>query len=97
MLSNAVTELKSRQAEIAATIKGLEKESRQIAKAIAALSQLGGAGKGRAKAGKPAGKRKKMSRLGRLRIKLGSLNRYGKKAAAKKLAARIAALEAKAK
>ncbi len=36
-----------------------------------------------------------MSPLGRLRIKLGALNRFGKKEEAKKVAARIAALEAK--
>jgi len=41
-------------------------------------------------------KRRKMSRLGKLRIKLGALNRYGKKEEAKQLAARIAELEAQA-
>ena len=35
-----------------------------------------------------------MSPLGRLKIKLGALNRYGKTAAAKKVKAQIAALEA---
>ena len=44
-------------------------------------------------AAKPATK-KKMSPLGRLKIKLGALNRYGKTAAAKKVKAQIAALEA---
>ena len=45
---------------------------------------------------KPAKKKqKKMSPLGRLKIKLGSLNRYGKTAEAKKVKAQIAALEAK--
>ena len=43
---------------------------------------------------KPA-KKKKMSPLGKLKIKLGSLNRYGKTAEAKKVKAQIAALEAK--
>ncbi len=41
-------------------------------------------------------KRRKMSLLGKLRIKLGALNRYGKKEEAKQLAARIAELEAQA-
>ena len=45
-------------------------------------------------AAKPA-KKKKMSPLGKLKIKLGSLNRYGKTAEAKKVKAQIAALEAK--
>lgn len=45
---------------------------------------------------KPAQKKQKpMSPLGKLRIKLGALNRYGKKAEAKKVQAQIAALEAK--
>jgi len=44
-------------------------------------------------AAKPA-KKKKMSPLGKLKIKLGSLNRYGKTAEAKKVKAQIAALEA---
>ena len=46
---------------------------------------------------KPAktAKKKKMSPLGRLKIKLGSLNRYGKTAEAQKVKAQIAALEAK--
>jgi hypothetical protein len=49
-------------------------------------------------AAKPAKKKQKaMSPLGKLRIKLGSLNRYGKKAEAKKVQAQIAALEAKSK
>jgi len=43
---------------------------------------------------KPA-KKKKMSPLGKLKIKLGALNRYGKTAEAKKVKAQIAALEAK--
>jgi|GEM_PF-1194518 len=43
---------------------------------------------------KPAPK-KKMSPLGKLKIKLGALNRYGKTAEAKKVKAQIAALEAK--
>jgi len=43
---------------------------------------------------KPAPK-KKMSPLGKLKIKLGALNRYGKTAEAKKVLAQIAALEAK--
>ena len=42
----------------------------------------------------PAKKRKKMSPLGKLKIKLGSLNRYGKTAEAKKVRAQIAALQA---
>ena len=42
-----------------------------------------------------AAKKKKMSPLGKLKIKLGSLNRYGKTAEAKKVKAQIAALEAK--
>jgi len=42
---------------------------------------------------KPA-KKKKMSPLGKLKIKLGALNRYGKIAEAKKVKAQIAALEA---
>ena len=47
-------------------------------------------------AGTPAAtKKKKMSPLGRLKIKLGSLNRYGKTAEAKKVKAQIAALEGK--
>jgi len=48
-------------------------------------------------AAKPAkaAKKKKMSPLGKLKIKLGSLNRYGKTAEAKKVKAQIAALEAK--
>lgn len=47
-------------------------------------------------AAKPAKKKqKKMSPLGRLKIKLGSLNRYGKTAEAKQVKAQIAALEAK--
>ena len=45
---------------------------------------------------KPAKKKQKaMSPLGKLRIKLGALNRYGKKAEAKKVQAQITALEAK--
>jgi hypothetical protein len=40
-------------------------------------------------------KQKPMSPLGKLRIKLGALNRYGKKDEAKQVAAKIAALEAK--
>ena len=43
---------------------------------------------------KPA-KKKKMSPLGKLKIKLGSLNRYGKTAEAKQVKAQIAALEGK--
>ena len=43
----------------------------------------------------PAKKQKKMSPLGRLKIKLGSLNRYGKTAEAKQVKAQIAALLAK--
>jgi len=39
--------------------------------------------------------KKKMSPLGKLKIKLGALNRYGKTAEAKKVKAQIAALEAK--
>lgn len=39
-------------------------------------------------------KQKKMSPLGKLKIKLGSLNRYGKTAEAKKVKAQIAALAA---
>ena len=46
-------------------------------------------------AAKSAAKRKKMSPLGKLKIKLGSLNRYGKTAEAKKVKALIAALEGK--
>ena len=48
-------------------------------------------------AAKPAkaAKKKKMSPLGKLKIKLGSLNRYGKTAEAKKVKAQIAALEGK--
>jgi len=42
-----------------------------------------------------ATKKKKMSPLGRLKIKLGSLNRYGKTAEAKQVRAQIAALEGK--
>ena len=41
-------------------------------------------------------RRKKMSKLGKLKLHLGSLNRYGKKEEAKKVQAQIAALQAKA-
>ena len=44
-------------------------------------------------AAKPA--KKKMSPLGKLKIKLGALNRYGKTAEARKVKAQIAALEGK--
>ena len=45
---------------------------------------------------KPVKKQRSMSQLGKLRIKLGSLNRYKKTEEAKKVQAQIAALEAKA-
>lgn len=47
-----------------------------------------------AKAAKPAKKRKQMSPLGKLKIKLGSLNRYGKTEEAAKVQAQIAELTA---
>jgi len=49
---------------------------------------------GKSSDAKPAKKPKKMSELGRLKIKLGSLNRYGKTEEAAKVQAQIAELTA---
>lgn len=93
MLINAVNDLKSRQKELRAQIQSLEKELRHIQRAIALLSSVTANGKA------PAAprKRRKMSRLGQLRIKLGALNRYGHKEEAKKVQTQIDALLAKQK
>jgi len=95
MLSQAVHDLRQRRQQIVQQTKQLETEARKLDRAIAILSELTGPAE-KAAAVQPRKGRRKMSLLGRLRIKLGSLNRYGKKEEAKKLAAKIAELQAKA-
>lgn len=85
---------------VAAPVAGKRTMSAAGRKAIAAAARARWAkvkaGKAAAakpgKAAKPAKKRKQMSPLGKLKIKLGSLNRYGKTEEAAKVQAQIAEL-----
>jgi cell fate (sporulation/competence/biofilm development) regulator YmcA (YheA/YmcA/DUF963 family) len=91
-VESAVSTLKQRQAEIATQIKSLEKESAAIAKALAALDSGKPVARPAAPAAAPKRAHRKMSKLGKLKIHLGSLNRYGKKEEAKKVQEQIDAL-----
>jgi len=75
---------------ISAATKAKMKKAQQVRWAKINAAKAGNAPEVDAK---PA-KKKKMSPLGKLKIKLGALNRYGKTAEAKKVKAQIAALEA---
>jgi len=96
MLSTAVQELKAHKSQIAAQVKALAQEAKQIERAIKALLGISTGGTTTtATAPTTAKKRRKMSPLGKLKIKLGSLKRYKKTEEAKKLQAKIDAFTAK--
>ena len=79
---------------ISAATKAKMKKAQQARWAKINAAKASSTAAASAVAAKPA-KKKKMSPLGRLKIKLGSLNRYGKTAEARQVKAQIAALEAK--